>query len=157
MFGPDFQDFIETLVKHGVEFMLVGGYAYSMHVDFRYTKDLDVWVRPTKENLDRLNDASGEFIGAHFDVDEVLGLLETNRLGFKLCGIEPNMIEVLLRVRGLEFDVAYTHALEVQIGNAMFHVIHPHDQIRNKRAAGRPKDLLDVAMLIKRHGDPEKP
>jgi hypothetical protein len=155
MFGADFQEFLEALVQHDVEFMLVGGYAYSMHVDFRYTKDLDVWVRPTHDNLERLNAASDVFVGARFDVDEVLKLLETNRLGFRLCGIEPNLIEVLLRIGGLEFDAAYANAIPVTVGNATFRVIHPHDQIRNKRAAGRPQDLVDAAMLVKRHGEPK--
>jgi hypothetical protein len=67
------------------------------------------------------------------------------------------MIEVLLRVRGLEFESAYANAIQARVGEAMLRVIHPHDQIRNKRAAGRPKDLLDAQMLVKRHGDPDKP
>ena len=99
-----------------------------MHVEFRYTKDLDVWVRPTRENLERLNVASQAFLGASFDVDEVLGLLNTGRLGFRLCGIEPNMIEVLLRVRGLEFEPAYVNAIKAQVGKATVRVIHPHNQ-----------------------------
>jgi hypothetical protein len=83
-------------------------------------------------------------------VDDVLALLETNRLGFRLCGIEPNMIEVLLRVHGLEFESAYANAIQARVGEAMLRVIHPHDQIRNKRAAGRLKDLADVEMLASR-------
>ena len=31
--------------------MVIGGHAYVLHVQSRYTKDLDVWVRPTPENL----------------------------------------------------------------------------------------------------------
>lgn len=94
-------------------------------------------------------------------MDDVLALLETNCLGFRLCGIEPNMIEVLLRVRGLEFESAYANAIQARVGEAMLrvihpHDIHPHDQIRNKCTAGRPKDLLDAQMLVKRHGDPDK-
>ncbi len=53
-----------------MEFVLVGGYAYSMHVEFRYTKDLDVWVRPTRENLECLNAASESFLGARFNVQD---------------------------------------------------------------------------------------
>lgn len=154
MFSTDFQEFLEALTRNQVDFMVIGGYAYSLHVDFRYTKDLDVWVRPTRENLERVNTAAEAFIGARFDVDDVLALLQTSRLGFRLCGVEPNIIEVLLRVRGVEFEVAFARAIPVPMGEISVYVIHPHDQIANKRAAGRSKDLIDVENLVKRYGEP---
>ncbi len=155
VFQQDFHDFLRALIDHRVEFMLIGGYAYNLHVEARVTQDIDVWVRPTRENLERLRDALHEFISADVSVDELLAMLNTNKLGFGV-GIRPNRIEMLLRVNGLEFDPAYARTLEVNIDGLVFRVIHPHDQITNKRASGRLKDMADVAMLIKRHGDPEK-
>jgi predicted nucleotidyltransferase len=155
VFQEDFRDFLSILSQHGVEFMLIGGYAYNLHVEARVTQDIDVWVRPTRENLERLREALREFISADLNVEELLAMLDTNRLGFGV-GLKPNRIEMLLRVNGLEFDPAYARTLEVNVDGLVFRVIHPHDQIRNKRAAGRLKDLADVAMLVKRHGDPDK-
>ncbi len=144
MFNQDFDEFIKVLYKHKVECMLVGGYAYVMHVEFRYTKDLDVWVKPTPENLERLNDASQEFLGQRFDVAEILAVFNSDKLGFKLCGVEPLMIEVLLQVQGSDFDNAIKHAMMLKFNDVQLHVIHSDDQIRNKRAAGRLRDLADV-------------
>ncbi len=155
MFSQDFQEFLELLTKHGADFMVIGGYAYSLNVDFRYTKDLDIWVRPTKENLECVNNATEQFIGTRFDPNEILRLLQTSRLGFRLCGIEPNIIEILLRVKGVEFDAAFARSIKAPMGNIEVHIIHPYDQIQNKRAAGSPKDLLDAENLVKRYGEPK--
>ncbi len=155
VFQQDFHDFLRALIDRSVEFMLIGGYAYNLHVEARFTQDIDVWVRPTRENLERLRDAPREFIGADVDVEELLAMMHTKRLGFGV-GIRPNRIKMLLRVNGLEFDAAFARTLEVNIDGLVFRVIHPHDQIVNKRAAGRLKDMADVAMLVKRHGDPEQ-
>jgi hypothetical protein len=153
--NDDFLDLIRLMNQHRVDFILVGGYAYIFNAEARYTGDIDFWVRPTQENLERLNDATEAFIGARFEVDEVLALLETPRLGFKLVGEKPNQIEILLRVSGLEFEAAKQNARKSEDSELSFLVLHPHDQIRNKRASDREKDRLDVKTLVKLHGEPE--
>jgi hypothetical protein len=35
-------------------------------------------------------------------------------------------------------------------------VLHPHDQIRNKRASNRDKDQIDIKNLLKLHGEPSE-
>ena len=152
--NDNFIDFLVLLAQRDVKFMVVGGYAYILHVQSRYTKDLDIWVQPTPDNLERLRLASLEFASVDFPVQDALSLLETTRLGFPLVGLEPNKIEVLLRIKAVEFDSAYARAVPVQLRDATVMFIHPHDQIRNKRAAGRPRDLADAADLTRLHGEP---
>jgi hypothetical protein len=153
--NDDFLELIRLMNRHEVDFILVGGYAYIFNAEARYTGDIDFWVRPTADNLARLNDATEAFIGARFEIAEVLALLETPRLGFKLAGIKPNQIEILLRVSGLEFEEAKRNANRSVDADVSFLVLHPHDQIKNKRASDREKDRLDVKTLIKLHGEPE--
>jgi hypothetical protein len=152
--NDDFIEFLILLAKHGIEFMVVGGHAYVLHVQSRYTKDLDVWVNPTPENLERLRLASLEFAQVDFSVTDALSLLTTTRLGFPLVGIEPNVIEILLRIKNVEFASAYARAIRVNLRGERVPFIHPHDQIINKRAAGRLKDLADAADLVRLHGEP---
>lgn len=152
-FPEDFRDFLALWITHNVRFMLVGGYAYNIHVEARVTQDIDVWVKPTRENLLELREALKEFIAADFNVEEGLQLLQTNRLGFGV-GMKPNRAEVLLRVKGLEFGEAYARSIQAEVDGLIFQVIHPHDQIINKRAAGRLKDLADVEKLLKFYGEP---
>lgn len=152
--NEEFLELIRLLNEHGVDFILVGGYAYIFNAEARYTGDIDLWVRPERDNLERLAAASEAFLGARFDVAEVLGLLDTPHLGFTLAGVPPSRIEILLRLSGLDFDRASSRARLTEDGDIHFRVLDPHDQIRNKRAAGRDKDLADVKNLVKLHGEP---
>lgn len=154
MFSDDFLEFLGALNADGVEWMLVGGYAYQLHVQPRMTKDLDVWINPTRENLERFSRALLGFLGQPLDVDAALAVLETNKLGFAVAGIPPYRVEALLRLKGLEFADASARAITRTVQGVEMRVIHPHDLARTKRLAGRPRDLLDVADLIKIHGEP---
>lgn len=153
--NEEFLELIRLLEKHAVDFILVGGYAYIFNAEARYTGDVDLWVRPDRANLTRLSTASEEFIGARLDVDEVLGLLDGPHLGFTLAGVPPSRIEILLRLSGLDYDSASSRARLTVDGDTRFRVLHPHDQIRNKLAAGRDKDLADVKNLVRLHGEPQ--
>jgi len=42
----DFSEFLIALNDHGVEYLLVGGYAVAYHGYPRATKDMDIWVAP---------------------------------------------------------------------------------------------------------------
>ena len=59
--APDFDEFIECLTAHGVEFVVVGAYALAFHGAPRFTGDLDVLVRPTLDNAARLLGALAAF------------------------------------------------------------------------------------------------
>ena len=52
--APDFDEFIGSLIAHGVEFIVVGAYALAFHGAPRFTGDLDILVRPTLDNAARL-------------------------------------------------------------------------------------------------------
>ena len=54
MLNPDFNEFAELLNAHRVDYLLVGGYALAAHGHPRYTGDIDFWVRPAADNIDRL-------------------------------------------------------------------------------------------------------
>jgi hypothetical protein len=54
---PDYKDILAAFEKHHVEYLLVGGYAVGFHARPRFTKDLDLWVRPSPSNLARLRQA----------------------------------------------------------------------------------------------------
>ena len=44
IFNQDFREFIESLNKHNVRYLLIGGYAVALHGHPRYTKNLDIWT-----------------------------------------------------------------------------------------------------------------
>ena len=41
---PDFKEFLRLLNTHGVEYLLIGGYAVGYHGYPRATNDMDIWI-----------------------------------------------------------------------------------------------------------------
>ena len=56
----DAQEILRVLVAHSVDFVIIGGIAVQAHGYIRWTKDLDVIVRPSTLNFTRLSEALQE-------------------------------------------------------------------------------------------------
>ena len=50
----DFRDLMIEMMDADVEFVVVGGYAVAFHGHPRATKDIDILVRPHRENAKRV-------------------------------------------------------------------------------------------------------
>ncbi len=48
---PDFRTFVELLNAHKVEYLIIGAHAPAFRGRLRHTNDLDIFVRPSPENL----------------------------------------------------------------------------------------------------------
>jgi hypothetical protein len=57
--APDFNEFCGLLNARRVEFVIVGAHALAFHGAPRFTGDLDILVRPTESNAERLVHAIG--------------------------------------------------------------------------------------------------
>ncbi len=66
-------------------------------------------------------------------------------------GIPPNRIDFLNKINGVTFESAWPNrtivVLNTRPETTPFSYIGLEDLIKNKRAAGRPKDLDDLAFL----------
>ncbi|MFT3852826.1 MAG: hypothetical protein QM733_08830 [Ilumatobacteraceae bacterium] len=141
---PDFSEFVESFVAHDVRFLLVGGYALAAHGLPRATGDFDAWIWLDASNAERVVAALEAFgfgglglTAADFDQpDRVVQL-----------GYPPHRIDVLTSIDGVEFEDAWTRRIIVEADGHDLPVISRDDLIANKRAAGRPQDLADVARL----------
>jgi hypothetical protein len=145
--NPDFLDLLRSLLAADVRFMVVGAYAVGVHGHPRATKDLDVWVEPSIENAPKVIRALVDF-GA-----PLMGLtatdLETPGVGLQI-GKEPLRVDVLTKVSGPTFPEVWPHHIEAQFSpDVRCPVIGLDALLANKRAAGRPQDLADVAALEK--------
>lgn len=140
----DFSEFIACFVARDVRFLIVGGYAVAAHGHPRYTKDLDVWVRVDRENAQHIVEALGDFGFGD------LGLAVEDFLADDIVvqlGREPQRIDLLTFVSGVEFDEAYANRVEVELGEVEVPVIGRDDLRRNKLATGRLRDLADLEDL----------
>ena len=66
-------------------------------------------------------------------------------------GVAPNRIDVTTRIDGVSFEAAWPNRTETVFGDQTIWLIGRGDLVANKKAAGRPQDLLDLAIL-ERHG-----
>lgn len=140
----DFSEFIECFVARDVRFLIVGGYALAAHGHPRYTKDLDVWIRADRENAEKILVALADFgfgdVG--LTVDDFVGDDTVVQLGR-----EPQRIDVLTFISGVDFDSAWDRHVECEMGTVTVPVIGRADLRRNKLATGRLRDLADAEDL----------
>jgi hypothetical protein len=67
-------------------------------------------------------------------------------------GLPPRRIDVLTQISGLDFDEAWASRVEADLDQRRVHFIGREAYIKNKLAAGRPKDLADAARLTDEDG-----
>ena len=144
MLNKDFKEFAELLNSIGVEYLIVGGYALAAHGYPRYTGDLDIWIRSTESNIDRLLD-----VLARFGFGE-LGLERKDFLepgAVVQLGYPPARIDLLTAIDGVEFSKCHANRVIMKIGGVDLPIIGLDEFRANKRASGRAKDLADLESL----------
>ncbi|MEX0879704.1 MAG: nucleotidyltransferase [Thermoanaerobaculia bacterium] len=150
----DFVEMLSELSAAGVEFLVVGAHALAAHGVPRATGDIDIWVRATPDNADRVLSALTRFGAPLFDLSRD----DLTRAGtvFQI-GHPPSRIDILSSISGMAFEAAWPRRLLVEIEGISVPVLAREDFITNKRAAGRAKDLSDLALLAEAAGPLDEP
>jgi hypothetical protein len=143
---PHFTDLLKLLNAHGVEYLVIGGWAVVAHGHHRLTADFDVWIATTPENARRVQKVLQEFIG----LKPTLAQIRTKRT-FLRMGREPYRIEVQKDIAGVSFAECFAHRQYFLFNDVEAPTIDLDNLLKNKRAAGRHKDLSDVEYLTKYH------
>jgi hypothetical protein len=146
--APDFDEFIGCLTAHGVEFVIVGAYALAYHGAPRFTGDLDVLVRPSLGNASRLLIALAAF---GFPANELTAEAIASKRRMIEMGVPPVQIHVMSAISGVDWPEIWEGRVEGSFGARSVAYLGRDTLIRNKRAAGRLKDLSDVDAL--EHGE----
>lgn len=146
IFNPDFKDFVNSLNNANVRYILIGGYSVIIHGYSRTTGDLDLWVEPTEENYSRLQRAFQIFGLPTYAIAKER-FLDTDKYDVYTFGKPPSCIEILTKVKGLEFEETYAAAFDYEDGDFRIRVIHFNHLIQAKEAAGRNQDLNDIEKL----------
>jgi len=143
---PDFVDLLSSFLAEDVAFLLVGAFAVAANGVVRATGDLDVWVRPDEENARRVWRALSRF-GAPLANHRVTATDFAARGTVYQMGLPPMRIDVLTQIDGVEFDEAWDSRIVADVGGLPLAFLGRRELIRNKRAAGRKKDLQDIELL----------
>lgn len=147
MLTQDFKEFIRLLNEQKVEYIIVGGHAVIYYGYVRYTGDLDVWINNSNENANKMMNVIEEFgfgsIGLtkkdFMEKDSIIQL-----------GYEPDRIDIITSVEGLNFGDCYPRAIETEYDGEKIKLLSLEDLKINKKAAGRLQDLTDLEKLTRK-------
>lgn len=140
----DFKEFINLLNDHNVQYLVVGGYAETLHGFPRYTGDIDFWVKPEKENAENLLKTLKEFGFGTLDISLTYFLKEDAVIQL---GCPPNRIDIMTGVSGLSFDECWNDKKEVEAEGEKINYISLHHLRLNKKTTARDKDIIDLKNL----------
>jgi hypothetical protein len=128
-----------------VRYVVVGGYAVSIHAQPRATKDLDVLIESSPTNALATYKALAEFGAplAEFTVEDFADGKTIARFGNP-----PLCVDVLQKIDGVDFAAVYANSQPILIdGDLPARYISAEDLITNKIASGGLQDLADVEAI----------
>lgn len=144
MFSQDFKEFIELLIKHKAEYLIVGGYAVGVHGHPRYTGDLDIWLNPSPQNAALILKCVNDFGFSSYGLTQSDFTKQGNVIQL---GYPPLRIDLLTEIDGVKFENCYENRKEVIIDDLHVNFIGYEDLLKNKKESGRPRDLDDIDNL----------
>ena len=144
--NEDFRDLLVLLADTGVEFVVVGAYALALHGAPRASGDIDLFVRPAPSNAERLFQALARF-GAPLQATGVTAADLAQPGAVYQIGLPPRRIDLLTEISGVSFDEAWASRVATEVEGRTVPFIGREALLKNKQAAGRPKDLADIARL----------
>ena len=154
MLNPDYRDILSAFSDANVEYLVVGAYAVAAHGIPRATGDIDLFVRPTAANAQRVWEALTSF-GAPLERVELADFMREGTI-FQI-GVVPRRIDVITAIEGVSFEDAWRGRVDLELDGLRLPVIGLHELLKNKRAVDRPQDRADVERLqslVKRGTNP---
>lgn len=144
MLNRDFREILSAFSDAQVEYLLVGAYALAAHGLVRATGDIDLWIRATPTNADRVYEALIAF-GAPADRVSKDDFVEPETV--VQLGVTPVRVDILTSITGVDFEEAWSQRLIVELDGVEVPVISRAHLIANKRAADREQDRIDLKLL----------
>lgn len=146
------REVLAAFEREGVRYVIIGAVALSLQGLARATQDLDVFVAPEEENIDRLKAA----LNAVFDDPHLDEITAADLLGdYPAVQYVPPEgsfhIDILTRL-GEAFRFEDLESERVDFGGLEVSVVTPRTLFQMKRATVRPQDRADAERLRSRFG-----
>jgi hypothetical protein len=142
--NKDWKEFIALLNSHGVEYLIVGAHSLAYHGRPRFTGDLDILTRATPENAAKIVAVLNKFGFANLGVSA--SDFTTPEQLIQL-GRAPNRIDLLTSISGVDTEEAFATKVSAELDKLPVFFLSKTLLIANKRAVGRPQDLVDLTEL----------
>ena len=140
----DFKELLELFNGHKIEYMIVGAYALAYHGAPRFTGDIDILIKPSTENAQRILCALAElgFGALNLTIEDF-----QNPDSVVQLGVPPVRIDIMTSITGVPWEKADKGKVKGLYGDIPVHFLGRKEYIANKRAMGRKKDLADLESL----------
>jgi hypothetical protein len=141
--NPDWNEFVELLLANEVEFLVVGAIAAAYHGVPRNTGDIDFYIGNSRVNAERVLRVVQEFgFTSGLTVEDFMADDQVVQLGYP-----PRRIDLLTKIEAVPFTEAWMRRVPGRLDDHSVFFLCRDDFIANKRALGRPKDLMDIAAV----------
>jgi hypothetical protein len=144
----DFRNLLAAFERHGVKYVLIGGMALAAHGLPRATRDVDFFVEPGEENVERLKAALKEVYR-----DDSVEELTSEDLAHDAAVVrygppdQEFLIIDFVGHLGTEFTFDDIESQQVDIDGVSTAVATPRMLYRMKHDTVRPQDQVDAANL----------
>ena len=143
---------LEALEREQVKYVVFGAVALALHGLPRATEDLDIFIAPERDNIERLKTA----LRSVFDDPCIDDITAEDLLGeYPAVQYVPPSgnfhIDVLTRLGEL-FDFASLESERVDLDGVMVTTVTPATLYRMKKGTVRPKDWGDAQRIARRFG-----
>ncbi len=144
MATSDFRGLLASFNRHRIEYVIIGSYALAFHGAPHLTGDIDLFVRPTRENAERILASLSElgFESLAFSADDF------NTPGNVIqLGVPPTRVDLVTSLTGISWEQVDADKVPGRYADLPVHFISRQDFITNKKATGRLKDAADIEAL----------
>ncbi len=141
----DYEELLKLFNENKVKYCLIGAYAVAFYAKPRYTKDIDILVKPDKKNASRIIKALNEF------GFQKLGLTEEdfNKIDKIIqLGYEPVRVDILTSIKGSSFEEIWKNRKISKFGCQKVFFIGIKELIKNKKLSERQQDKADLEILL---------
>ena len=139
---------LRLLAEFNVDFILIGGFAVNYYGYNRPTGDMDIWLKPTADNQQKLIKALKQYGFNKESIDYVKSLDFTKPEVFA-CGEPPVRVDFLTKISGVNYNEADAQKVLSPMGTIQIPILHLHHLVLSKISNNRTKDKLDIEELQK--------
>jgi hypothetical protein len=145
-FGKIHERILKKFLAHQVEFVLMGGHAAVFYGVRRTTSDIDILIKPTLVNGERIIKA---FKSLQLDISEISASDFATQNVFTF-GMEPEAVDILTYTVGVDLESVFANAQYHEIDDLKLKVIDLRDLLKNKESLNRKdeKGLVDQQDIL---------
>jgi len=145
LFGR-FLDIMRAFSAENVDYILIGGFAVILHGLSRLTADIDVFVKPEAENLERLKKALKKVFPTDDEIDS-LALRDLQDYAVVRFGTADDFYIDLISAIGEIFRYEDLECEVREVAGTQVRIATPETLLRMKENTVRPEDKRDARFL----------